>query len=247
MKFDHYDVVILNYNVHEDIVKRIKSPTIFVSHGSMDGWYYPKYKHNYHVGISDRTTEDLGCDETVYNGVDISNFFPHTDINVNPQSALYLYRGEIPDVLADACNVLEIVLHHGRVMPNVEEAINMVDFVIGYGRSVHEGMACGRPVLIYGESGCDGWINEWNFPEYLRGNCSGWYTQCNYNLVGLLDIIKKYNFRQGKVNRELIEKHLSLKAMGDHFERIIKGVVNNYDERQDTSKVLKTKNYLSYS
>ena len=244
--FDCYDVIILNYNLHEILVKYVKVPIIFVSHGSMEEWYYPEYKHEYHIGISDRTTEIVECDETVYNGVNTSKFYPQTDININPKSALYLFRGQVSTTLSQTCQNLGIELHHGSVMPNVDEMINTVDFVIGYGRSAYEGMSCGRPALIYGDNGCDGWVNEWNFKELLRGNCSGWYTQCKYDLEGLIDIIKKYDYRQGKINRRLIEEHLSLESMGDAFERIIKGVVNDYDERHDTGKVRRVKNYLSY-
>lgn len=244
--FDCYDVIILNYNIHEILVKYVDVPTIFVSHGSMEKLYYPEYKHEYHIGVSDRVTEFVECDETVYNGVNTSKFFPYTDINVKPQSALYLCRYDVPKTLKEAFSVLGLDLHHGRVMPNVAEMIMNVDFVIGYGRSVYEGMSCGRPTLIYGENGCDGWVNEWNFQELLRGNCSGWYTQCIYNVDGLVDMIKNYDFRQGKINRRLIEKNLPLEVMGDTFERIIRRVVNEYNERHDTGKLRQAKNYLSY-
>jgi glycosyltransferase involved in cell wall biosynthesis len=242
---DCYDVIILNYNIHEDMIKNVKCPVIFVSHGTMDEWYYPKYKHQYHIGVSDRTKEDLECDEVVYNGVNTSKFFPYTGINVNPQSALYLYRGFMSPELNVATQRLGIELHHGNVMPNVDEMINTVDFVIGYGRSVYEGMSSGRPVLIYGDNGCDGWVNEWNFKELLRGNCSGWNTECEYDVDGLVDVIRKYDFSQGKINRRLIKENLSLEVMGDTFERIIIGVVNNYDERYDTDKFRQAKNNMA--
>ena len=244
--FGDYDVIILNYSIHEDMIKNVNVPVIFVSHGSMEEWYFPKYKHECHVGISDRVKEDLGCDKVVYNGVNINEFYSNTSISVKPFSALYLYRGDVPTALNIVCENLGIELHHGRLMPNVSEAINMVDFVIGYGRSIYEGMACGRPSLVYGVNGCDGWVNEWNFKEFLRGNCSGWYTQCKYDLNGLQNLIQKYDWRQGKINKRLIEENLSLEIMGDTFERIIIGVVKEYDERQDTGKLRRVENHLSY-
>jgi glycosyltransferase involved in cell wall biosynthesis len=213
----------------------------------MDEWYYPIYKHQYHVGVSDRTKEIVECDEVVYNGVDTSKFFPVTDINVKPYNALFLFRGYLPETLYLACDILGIGLHHGQTETDVASLINKVDFVIGYGRSVYEGMSCGRPALIYGDNGCDGWVNEWNFTELLTRNCSGWYTECQYDIEGLVDVLKKYNFRHGKTNRKLIEKHLSLEVMGDRYDEIIRRVADEYDERYDTGKVRRVENHLSYS
>ena len=232
--FDSYDVIILNYNLHELMVKFADVPTIFVSHGSMEEWYKPEEKHAYHVGVSDRTTEELGCDETVYNGVDTSKFFRGLDINVKPYGALYLSRYPEPPVLRKACEALGIGLYHAKMSSDIPRLINEFDFVIGYGRSAYEGMACGRPVFIYGDNGCDGWITEWNFKELLRGNCSGWYTECKYDLDGLVDQLEKYDFKQGKINRKLVEENISLEIMGRKFDRIIRNV---YETGKDTSKV----------
>ena len=95
--------------------------------------------------------------------------------------------------MVESARKLGISIIHAKNNPNVKELINHGDFVIGYGRGLYEGMACERPALIYGIHGCDGWINEWNFPQYLYSNCSGYHTECQYDEEGLIDLLSKYN------------------------------------------------------
>lgn len=51
---------------------------------------------------------------------------------------------------------------------------NSADLVIGYGRVALEAMACGRPVIVYGVNGGDGYVTPDNLDAVMYRNCSGW-------------------------------------------------------------------------
>ena len=51
----------------------------------------------------------------------------------------------------------------------VPEAIAEADVVVGYGRSVLEAMACGRPAFIHDHSGSEGWITPESYSQLESG------------------------------------------------------------------------------
>ena len=238
VEWNKYDVVIMSYATHLKQAKKegLEVPVIFVSHGTLNNDDIPiDDLCNYKVGVSDHITKKFKCNETINNGINLNAFSPVNGLKVDPEMAVYISRERLPYQLRKVFQELNIVLLHARIYPNVAELIQESDFVIGYGRGVYEGMAGGRPVLVYGEHGCDGWINEHNFPIYLQSNCSGFYTECQYDNEGLIDLILKYDYRQGKVNRRLAKKYLSSVEMGKKFDRIIMEITN--DKRQDSGGV----------
>jgi len=233
--YENYDAIILNANYQFDWISKVDVPKIFVCHGLEEKETIPNNPFDCVVAVSDRIYEDIKADEIIYNGIDLKEYYPLKNINYEAQSAGYVYRGELPNKLREAADVLGIRLHHIRQYPDVPDFMNQVDFIIGYGRVIYEAMACGRPAFVYGEHGCDGWINDHNFLELRRGNCSGYYTECQYDVDGLVDQLKKYDFRQGKRNRILAEKHLSSTVMAKRYEELIRRVID--DKRQNSSKV----------
>ncbi len=93
----------------------------------------------------------------------------------------------------------------------VERFIKEADLVVGYGRSLYEAMACGKPVLSYGINGGDGYLTPKSFERNFESNCSGWGDKTMERAPDL-DVktieaeLMKYNALDGRVNRALAER-----------------------------------------
>lgn len=220
-----YDVYIFNSNHHYNWFKNIKE--IFVTHGFIEENGIPLRKPYYHVAISDFLKQRFNCDETIINGVDLNQFKELYKINKIPEIGIYISRENVPINLSIAAKEVGIQIIHTKNISDVNELINHGDFVIGYGRGIYEGMACNRPALVYGKQGCDGWINEYNFPILLHSNCSGFHTECQYNVDGLIELLKKYNPSQGIINGQLAKKFIAASIMGEKFENLIRRIMND--------------------
>jgi len=222
--YDSYHTILLNANYQFDMISKVNTNKIFICHGMEEKESIPNNPFDAIVGISDKLTEIVNADMTIYNGIDLDVYYPETNISDVPKDAGYLYRGDIPNEIREATEKANIRLHHIRQYSDVSGFINNVDFIIGYGRVIYEGMACGRPVFVYGHHGCDGWINEWNFKELRRSNCSGYYTECKFDIDGLVEQLKLYDKKQGDINRKLAEDYLSSVEMARRYSRLIRSL-----------------------
>ena len=216
--YDSYDYCILNYNIHQKYVSPKK--TIFVSHGSMWEPYVPFGKVYSHVAVSGRTHEILKADIIIRNGIDLQRFRPVKLAKTPPQKALNIFRG-IPNYsLYKSCVNLNIELKHIAGFENVEEQIKTNDIIVGYGRSAYEGMASGKPVLVHGPFGTDGWIKPDTFEKFSYRNCSGWAGRTFPSLQELMELLQEYDAGDGMANRQLAEKFLSAEDMTTKFEEL---------------------------
>ncbi len=216
--YNSYDYCIVNYNLHQKYISKEK--TIFVSHGSMWEPFGPFGKVYAHVAVSKRTQKATGADIVIHNGIDLRKFRPTKFPKTPPQKALNIFRG-IPNYsLYKSCVNLNIELKHIAGAEDVEEQIKKHDMIIGYGRSAYEGMASGKPVLVHGPFGTDGWIKPENFEGFLYRNCSGWTGDFHPTLQELTEILKQYNAADGQINRRLAEKYLDAENMTNKFEEL---------------------------
>ena len=216
--YNSYDYCFVNYNIHQKFVKPER--TIFVSHGSMYEPYRPLGKVYKHVAVTGRSQEILNAEVVINNGIDLDKFSPTTGCRNHPRTAINIFRG-IPNYsLYKSCENLGIQLSHIAVEDDVYLHITKNDFVVGYGRSCYEGMAMGKPVLVHGVFGHDGWIKPENFETFLFRNCSGWSNHLQLTLQELQTVIEQYNPEDGPVNRKLAEKYLSAELMTTKFEEL---------------------------
>jgi hypothetical protein len=216
--YDSYDYCIVNYNLHQKFCDPKK--TIFVSHGSMDELYKPFGKVHAHVAISGRTKEILNADVVIHNGIDLKKFVMTKMPKSQPKMALNIFRG-IPNYsIYKSCEILDIQFEHIGGVEDVAEQIKKQDFIIGYGRSAYEGMAAGKPVLVHGVFGTDGWIRPENFEKLFYRNCSGWAEKLHLSLQELTEMLKEYKAEDGPINRGLAEKYLSAELMTTKFEEL---------------------------
>ena len=231
--YSKYDFSIMSYNIHID--KPTSGKKIFVIHGTELPWFdISDYIVDYRVGTSKYNYEHMKCNGLIHNGIDMEEFSLEKwdPPNVKPKRALLLSRYGLPHHLYYACKVLGIELEHSVFDTNIEEKIGLYDFVISHGRGAYEAMASGRPVLVYnsmfkdseGKTLCDGWVKEETFRKILDRNSSGWSFRYDVGTIEKFKkMISKYDYTDGKRNRELVQNMLSSKIMGDKFEKVFSG------------------------
>lgn len=102
---------------------------------------------------------------------------------------------------------------HSNAQENIFNKIKPADIVVSLGRGCYEAMAMGKNVLIadmrsYMKEGyMDGMINNENFANFIKSNCSGRFNKIPINPELIKKEITKYNKNQGKENRKLIETY----------------------------------------
>jgi hypothetical protein len=97
------------------------------------------------------------------------------------------------------------------------------DIVIGYGRSILEGMACGRAAYVYDWKGGDGWITAESYPAIEADGFAGTADQ---TLEGnrLEDDLRRYSASMGPVNRDLIQTHHRANVHAQELVELMRGL-----------------------
>lgn len=236
---NNYDCAIVSYNDHLNI---IDVPTIFVSHSTEQSISILNGEVTYHVAISDMIKKYYNADDTILNGIDLDYFKMINEPKNVPKNVVLISRYYSNYTLHYACKLLGLNLVHLQYEESIVEHLQNADIVIGAGRSAYEGMACGKPTLVYnplrkdssGNLLVDGWITETNFEKLLYRNCSGFgigpdgeFKQDFYvkKVEDWMYLLTTYNRYDGNINRKLAEKYLSSKLMGYKFDNVIKKIV----------------------
>ena len=234
-----YDCAIVSYNDHLNI---LDIPTIFVSHSTVQDISILKGKVDYHVAVSERIKKYYKADEVIHNGIDLDYFKMVNEPNKFPKNVVLLSRYNPSYTLHYACKMMGLNLVHLKYEENIIDQLQKADIVIGVGRSAYEGMACGKPTLIYnplrkdssGKLLVDGWIKESNFEKLLYRNCSGFgigpdgeFKQDFYvkKVEDWMHLLTIYTKGDGGKNRKLAEKYLSSELVGYKFDKVIKKII----------------------
>jgi hypothetical protein len=88
-----------------------------------------------------------------------------------------------------------------------------------------EAMACGRPVISYDKEIGDGYLD---YKTYLRSRTRNFGPGCDhkYTVEGLMGEMKKYDPKDGEINRAIILKeHNAIRGV-DQISRVIGGMSN---------------------
>ena len=85
------------------------------------------------------------------------------------------------------------------------------DIVVGKGRAVLEAMSCGRPAFVYDAFGGDGWVTGESYPRLEADGFAGQAEPEVMDAVGLRAALAAYDPGMGRVNRELVLKHHSVR------------------------------------
>ena len=236
---NNYDCAVVSYNDHLDL---IDVPTIFVSHSTEQSISILESKVDYHVAVSERIKKYYKADDVIHNGIDLDYFKMVNEPNTFPNNIVLVSRYNPSYTLHYACKLIGLNLVHLKYEENILDQLQKADMVIGAGRSAYEGMACGKPTLIYnplrkdssGNLLVDGWIKESNFEKLLYRNCSGFgigpdgeFEQDFYvkKVEDWMHLLTIYTKDDGGKNRKLVEKYLSSKLMCYKFDKVIKKII----------------------
>lgn len=246
-RYDSYDIIILNYNVHEYLVELSSAKKIFVIHGTSwpsSLYYEPSTDDCATVAVSGRIKEKQNTDYIIYNGIDLSTFKPEYNSKPKPSKAFRLSRHPIKPELQTALDKLNINVIGdaliGKSQSRVIDLIHKSDFVIAYGRGAYEAMACGKPVFVSGTNGTDGWVTKENFLAMRYSNMAGYFRNRNGESFLSSDEItselKKYTKKMEKVNRTLAERYLSSVTMAQEYDQLMRRLYEGRVERHSGNK-----------
>ncbi len=85
----------------------------------------------------------------------------------------------------------------------VAEVIGDADIVVGYGRSILEAMACGRPAYVHEHAGSAGWVTADSYPAIEAGGFSGVGVRPPPDAGRLRLDLDAYSPELGRVNQDL--------------------------------------------
>lgn len=147
--------------------------------------------------------------------IDITRFRPRTPARPRPRRLLALSNGLGPGrlrMLEEACEDLGIELVRvggAEASIDPQEAIAAADIVVGYGRSVLEGMAMGRPAYVWERAGGDGWVTPESYAALEADGFSGAATEVVIDGERLRSDLAEYRPELGELGYELVRNHHS--------------------------------------
>jgi hypothetical protein len=146
--------------------------------------------------------------------IDTERFAPRLPLPPQPRRALLLSNtphGDRIEMLEAACEKagIELVRVGGREGQTTDprEAMHGVEIVIGYGRSILEGMACGRAAYVYDWNGGDGWITAESYPRIEADGIAGRGGETTIDGERLRADLGAYSPAMGPVNHDLVIGH----------------------------------------
>lgn len=96
---------------------------------------------------------------------------------------------------------------HPHPSTAVAEAMAEADIVVGYGRSILEAMACGRPAYVHEHSGSDGWVTAESYARMEGDGFSGMAVRAPPSLDQLRKDFALYAPALGHVGRDFSRGH----------------------------------------
>jgi hypothetical protein len=156
--------------------------------------------------------------------IDTERFMPAGVPGAVPRRAVLLgnyLRGERLEMVTSALDWVGVSFEQvglqGVTDPSPERAIWESDIVIAKGRAALEGMACGRPVLVFDQFGGDGWVTADRYPVMEADNFAGLSGPPVASPERLIDELSHYDPRMGLLNRELVVANHGARA---HTQRL---------------------------
>jgi glycosyltransferase involved in cell wall biosynthesis len=181
-----YELILCNHNTCFEQVKHL-GPVTYVSHGTVPKLEQAPKGANRYVSVSEEvylhTLREHGIkSEIILNPIDLDRFKSTRP----PQTFLSMCQGdEARQNVERLGRTIAAEPDRAKRSQILPEDYNNADLVVSLGRGVYEGLACGRPVIVYDSRTYngglyDGLVTEENFDKLLRFNCSGRATRRAY-------------------------------------------------------------------
>ena len=182
-----YDLALVNHQsclmyVKQNVtVKYIK----FISHGTVPFLEQPILGANEYISISTEVQTHLQKkgfkSKVIHNPIDLDVYKPTKPLSRSPRSAFVLCQNQTAQMNVDYLGYITKKTPSSRALrvSLAGDGYNDSDVVVGLGRSAMEGLACGRPVIVYDnrhynyKGSYDGVITKNNIEVLLTKNFSG--------------------------------------------------------------------------
>lgn len=199
---------------------RPSSPQLFVAHSeSLDLQSPPQFGDwvRLVVALNDRVAARMRSLASapqvarLRQPVDTERFAPRAPLPVRARRALLLSNTPHDDrleMIEEACARagLELLRMGGAEgeTSDPREAIHGVEIVIGYGRSILEGMACGRAAYVYDWNGGDGWVTPESYARIEADGIAARNGATTIDARRLASDLTEYSPAMGPVNHDLV-------------------------------------------
>lgn len=248
IKEENFDIAHVHHNVLALEVRYYfpQLPIVFMSHGVIPFLEQPPILQigiNKYIAVSEEVKNNLISNGVEENKIEIFRnkinpyfFREENPINEIPRKALVISNKiDVPteNVIRDACKLLEIQVEFigkrfRKVSPElVVKLINNSDIVFTLGRGVIETMLCGRIPIILDSNGGDGIVLPENVQEYMKRNFSGRTKNKMFDVSELVQEIKKYDYKNGKILKEIAVELFSSESMHKIIDLYKKAISEN--------------------
>lgn len=163
--------------------------------------------------------------------IDTERFVSRYPLNEVPRRALLLSNTPVTDrvkMLEEACRAAGIELQRlGGLQGQTTDprsALAGVDVVIGYGRSILEGMACGRAAYVYDWKGGDGWVTPESYPAIEADGFGGRSAGQLIDAERLAADLRQYSPAMGPVNHDLVTSNHRANVHAQELVRLFEGL-----------------------
>lgn len=254
------DLIIAQMNVCADEMREMfpGAPMAFCAHGvTPETETPPKAEMQYYVAINEDVRDNLAAHGVDLNKIiivrdfiDTDRFRPTRPPSDEAKRVLFISnfkKWKTHAIIHKACERLGLEFKacgspYGRCR-EVEKEINRADLVIGVGRSLLEGMACGRPVISFNQRRGDGYLAPDVYMESRTRNFAQQKCRHAFDVDSLINEIQKYDPADGIVNRHLVMMHHNHVSGVDKLLSIVNGAkpsrhtVNALDYIRDRYKL----------
>lgn len=225
---NNFEQIFFNYSSDFEIFKTLKGSKRFFVHGLMERDYLPPLKGIDKVFVfGERALNFVKCNcekVLIRNFVD-TNYFKSSKILNKELKNILIFDGrqsihthtfilKAASKINAYVSVLGQLSHEDRLVHNTRKVIESADLVIAYGRSAIESMSMGKPTIIYGFNGGDGYVLPKNLRKFMETNLSGWSNRTllppyEESVDKLIEEFKKWDREDGEINRRLAVEFFS--------------------------------------
>lgn len=218
------------------------TPQLFVAHSSKFDLQAPPQLGGTVgaiVTLNDRVTQRMRSFATeievvrLRQPIDHERFTPRGPLPAKPRRALLLSNNTNDDRLGElerACVDADLELLQVGGLPgqetDIRSALAGVEIVIGYGRSVLEGMACGRAAYVYDWQGGDGWVTTQSYAAIEADGFAGGAGDEVLDRAGLVEDLRAYSAAMGPVNHDLVVKHHRASLHAQELVDLMRGLAS---------------------
>ncbi|MDR1231520.1 MAG: hypothetical protein LBK61_08985 [Spirochaetaceae bacterium] len=244
MRHKEYELILASGN---NTVRHL-SPFGFVidtMHGVLPGVEEPSVFADLYVSVSPYIRDyymKRGFESRVImNGINCRRFRPFEEegkgLNKRLTTVLSLCQGDESNTfIAHCCKKIGVGFKKlDKYVENkwdIENDINDADLVVGIGRSLYDGMACGRTVISYdkrsyrdkGHEG-DGYLTKDTILKSMYRNCTGTSA---FNEAEFIAELRKYNPADGNDMRRIALETLNV-------EKTVQEYLHYFDEQRENS------------